>query len=570
MPYNMPGGTYNSGLGAGYNSDGTVKSPSTTGNTTIGGGLSGGFGVSNGTTNSTGGFGGLDTGGMFGGFGSFGLGGDFSGPPNIGGNSGGFGGFGSAGVGGFGGFGTSSFGGLSGAGEGGFGSDLGGFGGFDTSGLGGLSGGFNDGGTDTGGGFSGVQPATRTGSSFNVASYPTPGFGPLSPLGSTMANPYSSSDVTAAKVGMLSRAFGYPQDQQNTTYGTLGDIVQPRSSTTANYLNAETMPGMINNPAGAFGATSGMPAPDIPRPDTPLNAMMAARGWPNTTGMFPSRGNYQGYPAAAESIVQAGRTGPNSSEMAMNGTLTRGDFTGSLPKDQERLVSIAQNNGTSITAPVSPELMSHLPSNVAANVGNYLKNYTNDQVYSPPEERILSVENVPEGDFGGYNQPEYTPPANITQSAVLGSINEMYNRMPGPETNVAVNWDEPQTAAPAGTEDTGYDYVQTPGGLPGPGDIVAPPGDYTTPATPTTPAKLASIGSIFGNLSPGPLGNDRRGTGSDIAMLHEQENNKPKDDKKPTKDGNKKPHRKPPKRRSPTSWYSPVAMTTVPYRKIVF
>lgn len=71
-------------------------------------------------------------------------------------------------------------------------------------------------------------------------------------------------------------------------------------------------PRVASVPPGAF------PASEIPRPADPLTALRQAFGIETAAGRYPSRGNYQGYPAAAESILRATQTGPQSSEMTQN------------------------------------------------------------------------------------------------------------------------------------------------------------------------------------------------------------------------------------------------------------
>lgn len=71
-------------------------------------------------------------------------------------------------------------------------------------------------------------------------------------------------------------------------------------------------PRVASVPPGAF------PASEIPRPADPLTALREAFGIETAAGRYPSRGNYQGYPAAAESILRATQTGPQSSEMTQN------------------------------------------------------------------------------------------------------------------------------------------------------------------------------------------------------------------------------------------------------------
>lgn len=104
--------------------------------------------------------------------------------------------------------------------------------------------------------------------------------------------------------------------------GTLSDNLPPSITapkTQDRVPQAPSFPATTAQPEAQNSAPPMQgPSNDIPQPEDPLAALRNAFGVKTATQVYPSRGNYQGYPAAAQSILRATQTGPQSSEMTQN------------------------------------------------------------------------------------------------------------------------------------------------------------------------------------------------------------------------------------------------------------
>lgn len=148
-------------------------------------------------------------------------------------------------------------------------------------------------------------------------------------------------------------------------------------------------------------------------------------------------------------------------------------------------------------------------------------------------------------DMNGYSFPSFSPPKNVTDLAVLNSINAAYDQqVPGDATTEYLGadgkWHVPPSSQPGDSyygdfgqpeDNAPVDDIQTPNDVPNQSDIVGPGSDYETPVdTPTnTPA---GNGGWWDKLSPGPLGNPMgQGEGGHVRPLPKPKKDKPgKDD----------------------------------------
>jgi hypothetical protein len=169
-------------------------------------------------------------------------------------------------------------------------------------------------------------------------------------------------------------------------------------------------PRVASVPPGAF------PASEIPRPADPLTALREAFGIETAAGRYPSRGDYQGMPYAGQAMVSADQTAPGESEMAMNIPGERPSSADAFPAARN-LPDFRNYSATDYSPPAAATQAATLGSidaiyNSPQYGGEEQVAVNWDQPPAQPapsdEERILSVENV----------PEETPPSDTTDGQV--------------------------------------------------------------------------------------------------------------------------------------------------------
>jgi hypothetical protein len=209
---------------------------------------------------------------------------------------------------------------------------------------------------------------------------------------------------------------------------------------------------------------------EIPRPQDPLQAIKTALDIPGANVNLPGgNSRFQGkewrpltgslsVPVPQQDLPVDPRVGLPNTGLPAQQAIAQPASAPPSGKDPERLVSIPQQDGTTITAPVSKDLLSQLPDDLAATLGKFLGGYANDETYQEGEQSAgnYSQYDTPAGNTAAYpsqgtvdpnsteyvSAPETVPPQGEVQTA---DINQ-----PMPEGDYPPNIDQSPTQGKAG------------------------------------------------------------------------------------------------------------------------